>query len=189
MLVIKLGGSLLRARDTLDAAARALGAVAARGCRALVVPGGGAFADAVRSADAALALGDDAAHWAATLAMDQCAHVVAGRVPGAEVVDGPEETERSLARRRLPVLAPYRWLRAADPLPHSWDVTSDSIAAWVAGQLGARPLVLVKTSAGAPDALADPYFARALPAGVEASVLAAADLARLAELCVDVERH
>ena len=51
----------------------------------------------------------------------------------------------ALATRRLPILAPAEWLRAADPLPHSWDVTSDSIAAWVAGQVFARQLVLLKS--------------------------------------------
>ena len=44
----------------------------------------------------------------------------------------------------VPVLAPLRWLRNADPLPHSWDVTSDSIAAWMAGEFGAADLLLVK---------------------------------------------
>jgi aspartokinase-like uncharacterized kinase len=35
-----------------------------------------------------------------------------------------------------------------DDLPASWDVTSDSIAAWVAGQVGAGRLVLVKEADG-----------------------------------------
>ncbi|MGH7649286.1 MAG: hypothetical protein ACREND_14305, partial [Gemmatimonadaceae bacterium] len=62
---------------------------------------------------------------------------------------------------------PYRWLRARDPLPHSWDVTSDSIAAWVAGELHARRLVLVKPAVAEQAALVDAYFQRALPNGVE----------------------
>ena len=50
----------------------------------------------------------------------------------------------------VPVLAPYAWLRRADSLPHSWQVTSDSIAAWIARALGARRLVLVKPPGFAP---------------------------------------
>jgi aspartokinase-like uncharacterized kinase len=61
-------------------------------------------------------------------------------------------------------------MRSADPLPHSWEVTSDSIAAWLAGALGAHRVVLVKPVAGEVDALADPWFRRALPAGVTAEV-------------------
>jgi aspartokinase-like uncharacterized kinase len=87
----------------------------------------------------------------------------------------------------LYVLAPSAWLRARDPLPHSWDVTSDSIAAWVAGQVGSRRLVLVKPpgSAGA-DAVAgagadavDAYFATARPPGIDCRVVPADDLERL----------
>ena len=48
------------------------------------------------------------------------------------------------AAGRVPVLAPSAWLRAADPLPHSWDVTSDSIAAWIAGQAGALRLGIAR---------------------------------------------
>jgi aspartokinase-like uncharacterized kinase len=73
----------------------------------------------------------------------------------------------------VPVLAPSRWLRAADPLPHSWDVTSDSLAAWIAGAVGARRLLLIKP-AGASGDMVDAYFARTLPASVT-SVIVAAD--------------
>ncbi|HKG95328.1 MAG TPA: hypothetical protein VKA84_25640 [Gemmatimonadaceae bacterium] len=178
LTLIKLGGSLMRRRDTLDAAAAALARVAALG-RAVVVPGGGALADAVRALDERVGLGDEAAHWMAVLAMDQGAQLLAARVPNAIVAAGPDAVRGALAGGRLPVVAPYGWLRAADPLPHSWDVTGDSIAAWLAGQLGAARLVLVKMVAGDPTRLADPYFARALPPGVDALVL---DVARLGEL-------
>ena len=60
------------------------------------------------------------------------------------------------------MLAPSRWLQDEDPLPHTWDVTSDSIAAWIAGVSGARELVLVKPR-GATGNLVDSCFARVLP--------------------------
>jgi aspartokinase-like uncharacterized kinase len=144
----------------------------------VVVPGGGAFADEVRRADRRFALGDSAAHWMAILAMEQYGHLLADLAPGAVVAH-----RRDLAPGRLNVLAPAEWLRGADPLPHSWDVTSDSIAAWVAHALGARRLLLVKHAdafigpARGPRPMAppvrrrvlaglsgivDPYFARAL---------------------------
>ena len=82
---------------------------------------------------------------------------------------------RDRHRLALPVLAPYRWLRDADPLPHSWDVTSDSIAAWVAGAVGARRLVLVKPPGAAGGDLVDAYFSRALPAEVTAEIVASDD--------------
>jgi aspartokinase-like uncharacterized kinase len=45
------------------------------------------------------------------------------------------------------VLLPYRPVRDADPLPHTWDVTSDTIAAWVAHRLG-LPLLMLKSVDG-----------------------------------------
>jgi aspartokinase-like uncharacterized kinase len=131
--VIKVGGAAL-AEQALEALER----IPHDGT--LIVPGGGPFADTVRSVDARLGLGDDAAHWAAILAMDQYAYALAALVRGARIVREPSEA----GPRDLPVLAPYDWLHAADPLPHSWDVTSDSIAAWVAVTVGAARLLLVK---------------------------------------------
>ena len=110
-----------------------------------MVPGGGPFADAVREFDRSLGLSPDAAHWMAILAMDQYAHVLADRIPGAVLHGGARGGggER-LQSGRVVVLAPSRWMRSADVLPHSWDVTSDSVAAFVAGALDAARLILIK---------------------------------------------
>lgn len=178
-VVVKLGGGLLKHPERLDAVLAAVEA-AARSGRLLVVPGGGPFAETVRDVDRRLALGDDAAHWMAVLAMDQYAHVIASRLTGAALVAGPADIAAALDRALVPVLTPSSWLREDDPLPHTWDVTSDSIAAWVAGAVQARRLVLVKPPDAAGDGLVDPYFDRARPAGV-AAIAVAAD--RLAELC------
>lgn len=145
LTVVKVGGGLVR--EAGDAALRALCAeIGAAGTRhrLLVVPGGGEFADAVRRYDARAGLDPRAAHWMAILAMDQFGWALAGLVPGAdtrtvlEAPTGPGVT----------VLLPHALLRERDPLPASWAVTADSIAAWVAGEAGAARLVLVKPVAG-----------------------------------------
>jgi len=48
------------------------------------------------------------------------------------------------AAGQVPILLPAALLIQADPLPHSWEVTSDTIAAWVAGLARAPRLVLLK---------------------------------------------
>src|SRR5204863_403408 len=70
-------------------------------------------------------------------------------------------------------------LRAAGPLPHSWEVTSDSIAAWLAGQLHARRVVLIKPAPADARTLVDSSFLRTLPHGVEHLIVTADDLGQL----------
>jgi len=195
--VVKVGGSLL-ASGGLPSLLTTLGELA-RPRRLVVVPGGGPFADAVRRACSLHDPGASAAHWMAILAMDQHAHLLAGLQPAARLVTGPDEVARVLAEGLLPVLCPFRWLRAVDPLPHGWHVTSDSIAAWVAARLSARRLALLKSLEGVPGTsgdvvaeaplraatlagIVDEYFERALEPGVECWVLSGREPQRLAEL-------
>lgn len=176
--IVKVGGGLLGKAGALELVIEALTAFAPRR-RLAIVPGGGPFADAVRQMFRRIKIGEDAAHWMAVLGMDQYAHALAARMPNAVLVDAPEAIVAAVNAGRLPIVAPYRWLRGADPLPHSWDVTSDSIAAWIAGALGARRIVLIKPADRERKKLVDAYFVRALPAGVEHLIVTADDLGQL----------
>ena len=171
-VVVKVGGGVLADAAGLDAALGTVSEVA-RSCRLVIVPGGGPFADAVRAVDRQLGLSSSTAHWMAIAAMDQYAQVIAERLDRTSLVEDPRDIATAIAIGRVPVLKPSRWLREADPLPHSWEVTSDSIAAWIAGQVGARRLVLVKPAGvdRLEDAV-DAYFAHALPPGVELKIVA-----------------
>jgi aspartokinase-like uncharacterized kinase len=177
-LVVKVGGGLLAHAGRLDGVL-AVVEEAARLRQLLIVPGGGPFADAVREVDRRVGLSEDAAHWMAVLAMDQYAHVLASRLRRGACVAGLGDARTAVDRRQVPVLAPFRWLQEADPLPHTWDVTSDSIAAWVAGQARARRLVLVKPPGAGSGRLVDACFDRALPEGVAAIAVAADRLDQL----------
>lgn len=163
--VVKVGGGLTRTAGALDAVAAAL-AAAGRRHRIVVVPGGGPFADTVRAFDRGARLSADAAHWMAILGMDQYAHVLAERVQDAVLVEEPGGIAAAIGERGVAVLAPYRWMRAADVLPHTWEATSDSVAAYVAGALDAERLVLIKPIDGPAADLVDRSFALVLPAGL-----------------------
>jgi aspartokinase-like uncharacterized kinase len=202
--VVKVGGSLLG-----DARLRALVGVLGELSRTrslVVVPGGGPFADSVRCASAVLDPGPSAAHWMAILAMDQHAHLLAGLLPASRLVESPGGIAEAVAAGALPILAPSAWLRAADPLPHGWHVTSDSIAAWVAGRVSAERLVLLKALDGVPNPeggiltqvelgspglrkIVDGYFTRAKPPGLETWILSGHHPERLAELLSDGRTH
>ena len=176
--VVKVGGGLLSKAGAFDLVTEALTAFSPRR-RLVIVPGGGPFADAVRTMFRRIKIGEDAAHWMAVLGMDQYAHALTARLPGAVLVEQQAEIAAARQAGRLPVLAPYRWVRAADPLPHTWDITSDSIAAWLAGMLGARRIVLIKPAGGDPRKLVDRLFIRTLPPAVEHFIITADDLGQL----------
>ena len=176
--VIKIGGGVAAVPEALNRVCRA---VAACGCdhRILIVPGGGRFADTVREFDRAMGLSPDAAHWMAILAMDQYAHVLAERIPGATLIEEPGALSQALTSGGVAVLAPSRWMRSADVLPHSWEVTSDSIAAFVAGALDAARLILIKPASELSDPV-DPFFATVLPVGMPYSMVGCDRMEQLA---------
>ncbi len=100
----------------------------------LIIPGGGIFADTVRSANRIFSFGADAAHWMAILGMEQYAYYLQDKssvVSTDSIADIP---------KGVSILFPYRLLKTEDPFPHTWDVTSDTIAAWVARKVDAMLL-------------------------------------------------
>jgi 5-(aminomethyl)-3-furanmethanol phosphate kinase len=183
LTVIKVGGGLTWVPGALDRVCRTVGSLS-RHWPLVVVPGGGPFADAIREFDRRMGLSADAAHWMAILAMDQYAHVLASRIPEAVLVEESGCIRDTLALAGAVVLAPSRWMKSADVLPHSWDVTSDSIAAFVAGALDARRLILIKPDVDPTDPV-DPYFFSAMPTGLPYSILSAD---RIEELALELSR-
>ena len=120
--VLKIGGSLI------EVASHLIAYLSAADVDTLVVPGGGPFAQTVRRyADR---IDDATAHWMAILAMNQYGFYLARS--GATLVEDLRALEPGIC-----ILLPFRILYEHNPLPHSWDATSDSIACWVARELHA----------------------------------------------------
>ena len=128
-LVVKIGGSLMDVVDPIITLFKK------RHLSVLIVPGGGMFAGQVRETGIA----GDAAHWMAVAAMEQMGWFISSR--------GVSPVTSLRVPRQVEVLLPYILLRDADPLPHSWDVTSDTISAWIASSLS-LPLILLKSVDG-----------------------------------------
>ena len=167
--VIKVGGSLLQ-RSGLPFDLQSWQSTLAKPMINVWLVGGGTAVDAIRHQYRSRGLSDSTAHWASIKAMDVNAIAFAEHLPGWRITDRPEEIFQSAqqlpndisALRRLPVtdkslvqnwvLQPHRWIKAADSelepdqrLPHSWTVTSDSIAAWVAIRIRASQVILLKS--------------------------------------------
>jgi len=165
LTVVKVGGGLGRGAgdEALRALCRALGELGERH-PLLVVPGGAWFADAVREADRRFALPAATSHHMAVLGMEQFGWLLSDLIPGAV-----RSAEARAGAGRTTVLLPGALV--LDRLPASWQVTSDSIAAWVAGEAGAGRLVLVKE--------VDGLFADWPPRGEPLPRLTVAELAAL----------
>ncbi|MET7242592.1 uridylate kinase [Methylobacterium sp. EM32] len=146
LTVVKIGGSLAADRVRLR---RLLGGLAdgAEG-PAVIVPGGGALADAVRATQAALGFPDPLAHRLALDAMAGMARIFAALEPRLVVTQDPGG---SLAAGRMPAWDPSA-LGGHPEIPESWDVTSDSLALWLATRLAARTCLLVKSADPPPGA-------------------------------------
>lgn len=158
LAVVKLGGSFAgswRLAPWLDV-------LAGSGGRIVVTPGGGPFADAVREAQAEMKFGDTAAHAMALLAMEQFAHALADLHRGLRLAHDEAEMLRILAEGGVPVWRPTAMALGAADIPASWEVTSDSLAVWLAGRLRADTVVLIKNVAPMPDLTADAMAERGI---------------------------
>jgi len=123
-VVVKIGGSLA------DYTRPLLKVLRSSRRPALIVPGGGRFARLVRESG----VEGDAAHWMAVCAMEQFGWLISAQgIPPVTDLHVPSTLE---------VLLPYLPLKDADPLPHTWEITSDTIAAWVAASLSLDLIVL-----------------------------------------------
>jgi aspartokinase-like uncharacterized kinase len=136
--VIKLGGSLLKAGylpACLDAVTRHSGQI-------LLVPGGGVFADQVRVSQQQWHFDDTTAHRMAILAMQQMALLIRAFKPEWGLL---EDLTALKHMPRIAVWSPNLTELDRSDVGASWDITSDSLAAWLAGQVKANNLILVKS--------------------------------------------
>lgn len=189
--VVKLGGS------TAEEAERAvwIAALAASKLPLVIVPGGGPFADLVRATQKNMGFSDETAHAMAILAMDQFGHVILDcdkRLVHSKTL---EDIEDGLREGRIPVWLPSTLAIPAQDLRASWDVTSDALAAWLAGKIGAEGLLLIKQSRDfhGGEAIAslrtkgilDGAVADMLPAGIEFRLASPEDAASAAALLAE----
>jgi aspartokinase-like uncharacterized kinase len=115
----------------------------------LLVPGGGITANAVRQLDRWQGLGEEHSHWLALRAMTLNAWFLAALFPNGAVIEQLLEYRQAVAAGKMPILDAFAFSQADETrpshLPHSWAVTSDSLAARVAILAKVPRLVLLKS--------------------------------------------
>jgi 5-(aminomethyl)-3-furanmethanol phosphate kinase len=142
MWVVKIGGSLSHDPALREWLTR-LWEVG--GGRVVIVPGGGDFADAVRQYQREWRFDDLAAHNMCLLAMAQYAILMQGVVPELVLASNEDRIRRALRDGRVAVWVPTDLMRTTPDSMTNWDVTSDSLAAWLSSTLNAERLMIVKS--------------------------------------------
>lgn len=144
MIVIKLGGSLTKSGALSDCLNRVEHLY--RGRAVVIVPGGGAFADQVRIAQERWRFDDSTAHHMALLAMQQMALMFKGIQPQFSIAGSITAIRNRTVSQGTLVWSPDMVELERSGIKAGWDVTSDSLAAWLANTLSARELILVKSA-------------------------------------------
>jgi 5-(aminomethyl)-3-furanmethanol phosphate kinase len=98
----------------------------------------------VRSAQIRMRFDDKAAHHMAVLAMEQYGRALASFNSAFSLAGSADAIKRDLGEKRVPVWMPSAMVLAATDIARSWSVTSDSLAVWLAGKIGAGRLWIVK---------------------------------------------
>ncbi|MBN1568122.1 MAG: hypothetical protein JXA73_09760 [Acidobacteria bacterium] len=144
--VVKIGGSLCRSGG-LKLLCREIRRMGER-YHLLVVPGGGEFADQVREMYRRFRLEETTAHYMALLAMDQFGYMLHELIPGSHVTADLPSACHAAESGTTAVLLPSAMVMRSDPLPHSWQITSDTISAWITEQAHCPRLILLKSVDG-----------------------------------------
>jgi aspartokinase-like uncharacterized kinase len=139
--VVKVGGSLAAKPDKLSILMNALCGFS-KNYPLVVIPGGGEFADVVRAVDKRFNLSCEASHRMAILGMDQFGMLLADLTSNSMAVRAFNDVKDALEMGKLPIFLPSNVMFVEDPLENSWDVTSDSIALYVAHRLNAGKVLL-----------------------------------------------
>ena len=165
--MFKVGGSLF---DLADLRERLRPHFNSPAHQSVVLFGGGPSVDELRQQTSHGSVDNVDAHWQAIDLMSHSAECQSKCWPGIVLVRSIAELSETMTSPVALDIAHDLRMDGGSTLPIGWEVTSDSIAAWLAHRIGASDLVLVKSVGGSEvilieDAVAhgwvDDYFPRA----------------------------
>ncbi len=135
--VIKIGGSLFPEYiddliDTLKDSKEDI----------VLVNGGGQLTNKIREYDSIHHYSADTTHWMAIKCMDIIGNLISDKFDEVVAIDNLDRIDDVIKECKIPLILTYDLLYYCDELPHNWNVTSDSIACWIANKLNAKLLIL-----------------------------------------------
>ena len=137
--VVKIGGSLfpnyaITLADKL------------KGTDSCIILGGGEFANLIRKYDDEMNFSDEINHWTAIDCMDIIAKLVNDKLDSTRLAFSIDEVNDISDEGFTPIFVVSEFLKSEDPFECSWDVTSDSIAAYVAHLLNANLFIVTNVN-------------------------------------------
>ena len=166
-IILKIGGSLLQSINTLRQLGEVI-SILSQSYPILVLPGGGPFADVVRSYGEKIPLSEETCHFMALLGMEQYAFLLQELIPNSRIVNLQASQNINDAVGQVLILRTLDYMQSvpSSDLSRSWEVTSDSIAAYLSQQFQAKLLVLLKSKDISPEIgppEVDPFFRQTVP--------------------------
>ena len=148
-IIVKVGGKILENQENIESTLSQFQSLLDNDKlqKVIIVPGGGSLADFVRSIDDNLNIGDDLAHWMAIYAMNHNGVNLCNKFTELKYINNYDELQTCLKKeseKGMFVFLPYDFLSQEDQLPHSWEVTSDSITLYLAHKLKFKECYLIK---------------------------------------------
>ena len=146
--LFKIGGKILEDLDNLNATISQLEQLYAENLieKIVLIPGGGSFANFIRKVYNDLKFTEEIAHWMGIISMNYNGLELNKKFPNIEVIENFDKLKEN--RKIFCVFLPYEFIKENDKLPHSWDVTSDSITLFVAKELELNECYLIKDVEG-----------------------------------------
>ncbi len=137
--VVKIGGSLFP-NYAIDLAKKL------KNTNSLIVLGGGEFANLIRKYDSEINFSQETNHWTAIDCMDIIAKLVNDKVESTKLAYSIDDAIAISDEGFTPIFVVSKFLREDDPFECSWDVTSDSIAAYISHLLNANLLIVTNVN-------------------------------------------
>ena len=137
--VVKIGGSLFP-NYAIDLANKL------ENTNSCIVLGGGEFANLIRKYDDEIKFSEETNHWTAIDCMDIIAKLVNDKVKSSKLAYSIDEVNKISDEGFTPIFIVSKFLKTENPFECSWDVTSDSIAAYISHLLNAKLLIVTNVN-------------------------------------------
>ncbi|MHA1933573.1 MAG: amino acid kinase family protein [Promethearchaeota archaeon] len=143
-VLFKIGGKILENFEDLNSTISQLTELFDRGRikKIILIPGGGSLVNFIRKVYSELKFTEELGHWMGIISMNYNGIELGKKFPELNIIEDINRIKK--LDRTLSIFLPYRFLKETDRLPHSWDVTSDSITLFLAKELEIPHCFLIK---------------------------------------------